>query len=73
MKRSQVPSLVLLSKLGSIAVHAEEYLEANARNDYTAAIFDRTALMTLLDDEEVKQWIEVMGPLLPLKRNAKVI
>lgn len=56
------PSVALLSKLGSIIVHAEEVLSPKGH------AFDKAALQSLFDDTEVKQWIKQMGPFLPLKR-----
>lgn len=56
------PSLALLCKLGSIAVHMDE-----ACAD-TAHAFDIIASKALLDDPEVKEWIKAMGIYLPLKR-----
>jgi hypothetical protein len=58
------PSAVLLAKLGSIAVHAEEMLSSSGHT------FDQVALKTLLDDAEVKAWIEEMDRLamVPKKR-----
>jgi hypothetical protein len=51
-------------KLGSIAVHAEELLSPNRHE------FDVEALRTLLEDAEVKEWLEAMGKMafLPVKR-----
>ena len=56
------PSLTLLCKLGSLAVHVDEALSNDSHE------FDWTAIHLLLDDPEVKQWIVAMGPLLPKKR-----
>lgn len=56
------PSLSLLVKLGSIAVHVEEMLSTNRHR------FDIVALQTLLDDVEVRQWIKDMGVYMPVKR-----
>lgn len=58
------PTLSLLIKLGSIAVHAEEYLSPNGHP------FDKIALDNLLKDYEVKRWIEQMNAMamLPVKR-----
>ena len=56
------PGLALLSKLGSIIVHTEELLSPHGHP------FDKEALGQLLEDEEVREWIEQMGPFLPLKR-----
>ena len=56
------PPLSVLVKLGSIAVHVDEMLSQKGHE------FDRHAIQTLLDDEEVKQWIKAMGPFMPVKR-----
>lgn len=58
------PSTSLLVKLGSIAVHAEEFLSLKGHN------FDRIALQSVLDDPEVVEWIRAMGAFLPLKRGS---
>lgn len=54
----------LLVKLGSIAVHAEEMMSPKGHE------FDKAALDTLLEDPEVKEWLEAMDRLafLPKKR-----
>jgi len=57
------PSITLLCKLGSIAVHVDEALSAEGHP------FDWAATRLLLNDPEVKQWIADMGVLLPQKRN----
>ena len=46
------PSLSLLSKLGSIAVHAEEMLSPKGHH------FDKLELEQLLKDPEIKKWID---------------
>lgn len=56
------PSLSLLVKLGSIAVHTEEMLSPQGHH------FDKDAIQTLLDDSEVKMWIKAMGSFMPVKR-----
>lgn len=58
------PSVGLLCKLGSIAVHAEEYLSPAGH------VFDRTALDQLFQDPEVTAWLDEMGKmaLIPVKR-----
>lgn len=56
------PSLGLLSKLGSIAVHADEMISAKGHP------YDRAALEQLLVDPEVRQWINEMGVYMPVKR-----
>ncbi len=60
------PNLALLVKLGSIAVHCDEMLSSDGH------AFDRLALQSLLDDEDVKSWIALMGVFLPLKRSVFV-
>ena len=61
-KAAKKPSLTLLCKLGSLAVHIDEALSDDSHH------YDWTAIHLLLDDPEVKQWIADMGPLLPKKR-----
>lgn len=58
------PSLSLQAKLGSITVHAEEFISPGGHP------FDRDALKALLQDGEVKQWLAEMREmaLLPVKR-----
>ena len=50
-------------KLGSLAVHIEEFLSPGGHD------FDKTQIEVMLDDQEIKQWLKDMGPLLPLKRS----
>lgn len=57
------PPPALLVKLGSIAVHVEEYLSPHRHP------FDKTAIELLLNDPDVKAWIVSMGAFLPVKRN----
>jgi len=59
------PSITLLCKLGSIAVHADEMTEPGGHE------FDVVAMRQLLNDPEVKMWIIDMGALLPRKRSAR--
>lgn len=58
------PSPALLAKLGSIAVHVEEYSESGHSFDYQAA-------MSVVNDYEVQTWLKQMGALalLPVKRS----
>jgi hypothetical protein len=58
------PSPSLLCKLGSLAVHTEEFLSADSHE------FDLTAIKQLLNDDELKTWIDAMNKLamLPVKR-----
>lgn len=59
------PSLTMLVKLGSIAVHADEMISPHGHN------FDRIALQALLEDPDVIRWVKEMDRLamLPKKRN----
>ena len=58
------PSVSLLVKLGSIAIHVEEMLSPSGH------FVDKSALDTLLRDSEVIEWRKSMDDmaLLPLKR-----
>lgn len=56
------PSAALLCKLGSIVVHADEYLSPGGH------AFDERAIAALLADVEVRRWVNAMGALLPQKR-----
>ena len=64
MPDAHQPSLSLLGKLGSIAVHADELLSPDNHH------FDRMAMVSLLNDSEVQAWIKAMHDqaLLPVKR-----
>lgn len=67
------PGSTLLIKLGSIAVHADEiHPKRGEMFSKDAHPFDVEALRTLLDDQEVKEWLSGMDKLafLPKKRNA---
>ena len=58
------PSATLLCKLGSMAVHLDEWRgDGGVQIDYTTA-------MLILDDPEVYEWLSDMTELglLPLKR-----
>lgn len=59
------PSPGLLCKLGSIAVHADEFLSPDGHQ------FDADAIRALLKDPEVSAWIGQMGAaaMVPRKRN----
>lgn len=61
------PSVMLLCKLGSAIVHAEELLSPDSH------AFDQDALRAILADPEVSAWISQMNEmaLLPLKRSAR--
>jgi hypothetical protein len=56
------PGLSLLCKLGSIAVHAQELFEPKGH------VFDREAMLSVLGDVEVQQWIKDMGVYMPVRR-----
>lgn len=58
------PSLSILIKLGSIAVHTDEMLSASGH------AFDLAVLESLLKDPEITAWVEEMTKLalLPVKR-----
>ena len=51
------PSPALLSKLASIAVHADEYHSDDGHE------FDLVALKSSLSDPEVKKWLDDMALL----------
>lgn len=61
------PSPRLLAKLGSIVVHAKEYLSSDGHE------FDRAAIVALLDDSEVREWLSAMKVLgmLPVERKSR--
>lgn len=56
------PGVELLSKLGSMIVHADEAFSPDGH------LFDREAFQNLLKDADVQAWMKAMGPLLPVKR-----
>jgi hypothetical protein len=58
------PSLTLLVKLGSLAVHIEEMLSPGGH------AFDKNAIDQILNDPEVKEWLKDMDDMafLPKKR-----
>lgn len=59
------PKPTLLCKLGSIAVHADEFFGPGGYG------VDAVALQALLRDHEVQRWIRSMGLMLPKKRAAR--
>ncbi len=61
------PSVALLSKLGSIAIHLEEVLSSDGHH------FDKISLEVLQQDSEVRRWLAQMDDmaLLPKKRKEK--
>ncbi len=60
-----LPAPGLLVKLGSIAVHADEY------NTVDGHPYDLAAMRELLADPEVRAWLAAMdgGAFLPLRRD----
>ena len=62
------PSVLLLVKLGSAIVHADEFHSAGGHE------FDLVAMKQLLADPEVIAWISEMTKMamLPVKRSAPV-
>lgn len=60
-------SASLLCKLGSMMVHADEFLSPSGHD------FDRVAMMALIGDPEVSAWVAKMTNtgFLPVKREAK--
>lgn len=58
------PNSQLLIKLGSIIIHYQEFLSPGGHQ------FDKTTAETLLENEDVKEWIKGMNDLalLPQKR-----
>ena len=61
------PTAALLSKLGSIIVHVEEFLSPEGHP------LDQEAIKGLLADSGVREWLEQMHGLvlLPVKRGGK--
>lgn len=59
------PSAGLLCKLGSLAVHVDEFFSPHGHE------VDKTAITQLLIDPEVVAWVYAMSKLamLPVKRN----
>lgn len=58
------PTVTLLVKLGSIAVHIEELASPSGHH------FDKIAVASLLNDPEVKEWLAQMNAMamIPRKR-----
>jgi hypothetical protein len=65
MMNSLNPPLTVLIKLGSLAVHVEEFFSPDGHD------FDRTAIHMLLQDPELVAWREQMDKMafLPKKRS----
>jgi hypothetical protein len=60
------PSIRLLTTLGNMAVHIEEYFEQGGSR------LDRKEVEMALADPDVKAWVQAMGPLLPKKRRDRL-
>lgn len=56
------PSMSLLCKLASIAVHADE-MTSGKRHEV-----DLVAFRSAFEDVEVQEWLKAMGPFVPVKR-----
>ena len=58
------PAATVVVKLGSLAVHFEEWLSPDGHE------YDLAALKSILADEEIRAWLEDMKKLglLPVKR-----
>ena len=58
------PSMSLLSKVGSLILHAEEFMS------YTGHFVDKTEFDRLMVDPEIKEWLQSMDELalVPKKR-----
>ena len=63
-------SLGTASKLASVVVHAQEYLEGLERltPDENALAKNLEALKSVVYDRDVVEWIKRLGPLAPVKR-----
>lgn len=61
------PTASLLCKLGSVAVHVQEFLSPGGHS------FDKDAALSALSDPEVQQWLKAMDDLafLPKMRTAE--
>ena len=61
------PSPALLAKLGSIVIHAKEFIEEPR---HEARMFDLNAAVALMEDEDVREWLREMDALqlLPKRR-----
>ncbi len=64
MSRLTEVKLPLLVKLGSLAVHCEEFFSSDGHE------MDRIAIQSILDDPEVKEYLAVLdaAAFLPKKR-----
>lgn len=61
-KNPLTPEPVLLMKLGSALVHADEFLSPDGHP------FDKDSFERMLQDPDVQEWIKGMGAMLPQKR-----
>lgn len=57
--KALIPTTTLLTKLGSAIVHAEEMIGKDAHD------FDIETFLSLVDDSEVKAWMEEMDDAAP--------
>ena len=60
------PDPALLCKLGSIVVHADEMMSDDGHH------YDRLALQQLLNDPDVKHWIDLMSMAAMVPRKRKI-
>lgn len=60
------PTPALLCKLGSIAVHADEFMSSDGHP------FDAEALNALLYDPEVVAWLKAMGKMAMIPKKRRV-
>jgi len=67
------PSLTVLIKLGSIAVHVDEMAGYGFNPQEHAFNFDKGAIASLLADPEITAWIAAMTKMafMPVKRKRK--
>ena len=65
------PSTSVLVKLGSIAVHVDEMKSYKFNPAQHGFVHDLSAIEQLLDDPEIKEWMDQMGKMafLPVKRS----
>lgn len=56
------PSIVLLCKLGSMIVHADEAFSPDGRR------LDQNEFYNLHRQPDVQAWLKAMAPMLPVKR-----
>lgn len=65
MVDTYAPSISLLVKLGSLAVHVDEYFGGKGHS------FDEEAMETIIWDREVRAWLAAMDAVgfLPIRRD----